>query len=349
MDTGGFTSSTGVGDTVIEAGAARYGAEVDLTMAVASLDAIKAWAADGSRSPITWLCWRLGITRLDAARLLRRARLVRRLDRIADALAVGKLSLGAADLLASAVTKDRVELAQRDEELLLESALGLSIIDLERYLARWRALADDELGAADAVNGADRRSLHLSPSLFGRGELRGDLDPELTALLGDALEKAERPDHDGETRTPAQRRHDALWDLLLGHIGAVDVNATITLDVLAGDGPPASAPAPISTASPWAAPPSSGSFVIRRCGGSSCGDGPRLLMWVGGPARSLRNCGRQCRPVMGAAVSVTAISPPGAAMSITSSCGPRGGPPTPTTSSWRADITTGSFMRADSG
>ena len=59
MDTGGFTSSAGVADTVIEAGAARYGAEVDLTMAVAALDATKAWAADGSRSPVTWLCWRL--------------------------------------------------------------------------------------------------------------------------------------------------------------------------------------------------------------------------------------------------------------------------------------------------
>ncbi len=149
MDTGGFVSGGGSGHDVRDTLVARSRAEVDATLAVAAFDAERAWQLDGARSPVTWLAGHCHISRPDAVRLLRRARLMGRLDRVADAFAVGKLSLGAGDLLAAAVTRDRVELAERDQEVILDAALGLSIVDLERYLAHWRSLADDEL--ADTV------------------------------------------------------------------------------------------------------------------------------------------------------------------------------------------------------
>jgi Domain of unknown function (DUF222) len=58
------------------------------------------------------------------------------------------------------------------------------------------------------------RSLHLSRILDGRRELSGSFDPEGGEVIATALRLAQTGDVDGEpTRSPAQRRGDALVDL----------------------------------------------------------------------------------------------------------------------------------------
>ncbi len=223
-------------EPVVDACGLRVQAEVELTLAVAEWDARKVWAMEGARSAVGWLSFRCGISRPDAGRVLRRARLVRRLGGVADGLAAGKLSLGAADLLAATATDDRLELTRRDKDLLLEAADRLSIPAFEQYLRRWRCLADDALADADAVSDHERGGLHLSRTLRGRWVLGGDLSDEEGELLSTALTDHMRPDTAGEHRTPRRRRLDALMELAGAGPGRLDVTAIVTWDVLAGHG-----------------------------------------------------------------------------------------------------------------
>jgi hypothetical protein len=72
-------------------------------------------------------------------------------------------------------------------------------------------LQDDE----PDISEPPRRTLHLSETLDGRGDLSAGLDPEARVLTETALRLAETPDVEGEpARSPAQRRADAFVDIM---------------------------------------------------------------------------------------------------------------------------------------
>ncbi|MEM9608183.1 MAG: DUF222 domain-containing protein [Actinomycetota bacterium] len=223
----------------------REAVELRFTSALLDWWRERGWEADGSRSPAAWLRWRCGIDEADARRVLRRVRLLDAVAEVADVAAGGTIRLAHLDALASTVTPERVELARRDGSVLLAEAKELDLADYRRFLAHWRSLADDELATSDAVERHQRRYLRLSSTLFGEYDLVGRLDAEGGARVAAALAAATVPDVEGETRSAAQRRADALVALAEGSdsSGRTVPAMVVSVDVL-GE----AAPDPSSTA-----------------------------------------------------------------------------------------------------
>jgi hypothetical protein len=110
--------------------------------------------------------------------------------------------------------KDRtVDLFAHHEAELVSELAALSVGDTAVAMQDWARRADAVVGD-DPEPVLPERSLHLSRILDGRRELSGSFDPEGGAVIATALRLAATGDVDGEpTRSPAQRRADALVDL----------------------------------------------------------------------------------------------------------------------------------------
>ncbi len=110
-------------------------------------------------------------------------------------------------------------------------------------LARWRALVDTAGEAERAARDHAERSLHISSTFGGAWRTDGNLTAELGEIFRNAIdhrararyraEKAEA-DANGEkvTSTAAQRRHDALHELLLQATAAGDAGNGVNVPAI---------------------------------------------------------------------------------------------------------------------
>jgi len=98
------------------------------------------------------------------------------------------------------------------EERLVEIVQGLDAVDTGKAIEYWRQSVDGP-GEIDIETQSIRRGVSISRTTGGMRRVDG----WLTALAGEALETAldalTPPRRDGDSRTPRQRRHDALEDL----------------------------------------------------------------------------------------------------------------------------------------
>jgi hypothetical protein len=134
------------------------------------------------------------------------------------ALDEGELSMSAARVLVAAREMDP-EAFGRCEETLVEAARIHSVRDLQRVAAQWRQIVvrdGSSAGGEDELRAT--RRLHASRTFAGMVRVDGDLDPEtgeaLLAALG-AIMDAEARSGAEDTRSPAQRRVDALGEVCL--------------------------------------------------------------------------------------------------------------------------------------
>ncbi|ASW57732.1 hypothetical protein CIK06_15290 [Plantactinospora sp. KBS50] len=172
------------------------------------------------------------------------------------ALRTGTISLEQARTIATAVTATRAEAGNQVADKALHALLGHA---RELTPEALRLCADRILWhiAPEAAEEADRRALHradqhaqlrrhlaLSTTAEGWIRLRGTLDPETSATLITALDPLTQPNGPGDNRTPGQRRHDALTEILqlalrtgdLPHNGgdATQLVVTTNLDTITG-------------------------------------------------------------------------------------------------------------------
>jgi len=196
-----------------------------LLESVAAWDARQQWAADGSLSAATWLASRCEMSRSSAAVLVRTSRRLRDMPLTADRARRGDLGSAKVVLLANAAGRSDAtrEAFARDEELLVGHAQKLTVDQLHQLLREWLLRVDAETGNDDADRQHERRRLHLSETFGGMWALDGMFEPtdgaELAAALQaeyDALQRAENAVEGGPRRTPAQRRADALMNLIRG-------------------------------------------------------------------------------------------------------------------------------------
>jgi hypothetical protein len=128
----------------------------------------------------------------------------------------GELSMSAVRVLVAARDADR-EAFRESEGALVEAARIHSMNDLKRVAAYWRqAVERDHALDSDEKVRAQRR-LHASVTFLGMVRVDGNLDPEtgetlLTALRA-VLDAESRSAGEGDGRTPAQRRADALGEI----------------------------------------------------------------------------------------------------------------------------------------
>jgi hypothetical protein len=160
---------------------------------------------------------------------------------VAAALAGGETSLSWAQQITA--WTDRLPDDARDdadEELLAAAASSASLSDLAgiaEELRRIHAQPDD-----DGDDGFEERQVRLATTFGGAGRLEGDLTARCAAAVEAVLDSLGTPAGPEDTRTMAQRRHDALEEACTRLIGAgmlpqragqpVRLELDITLDEL---------------------------------------------------------------------------------------------------------------------
>lgn len=185
---------------------------------LSAFDRADGYAGDGQGTARVWLQWQTQITRTAASALVGWMRRLRDHPAVAEALREARISASWAQVICA--LSDRLpEWARGDADaiLLRAAADGAELADLIALLEQMLQL----LGCRDDGSGTfEDRQLHLGVSIDGSGRLEGDLTPQCTEALDavlDALGKKLGPE---DTRTRAQRRHDALYEACRRLIGA---------------------------------------------------------------------------------------------------------------------------------
>jgi hypothetical protein len=203
--------------------------------------------AQGFGSPTAWLIAATGEPPAVARSRVRVALALRQMPGTAQAFAAGDLSEPRVQLLVEAHDA-APEVFARDEKLLVSQARALSARVFPRALSHWRRLADPDGALTDAGKAFERRRLCVSPTWEGMVRLDGDLDPESRALVMAAVGSLAEPWalERGDTRSPQQRRADALVEICRRHLDCSDrprqggerphLVLTLTPAALAGDG-----------------------------------------------------------------------------------------------------------------
>jgi hypothetical protein len=195
--------------------------------AVGDADRDAAWRAGGALSAATWLAHEARVSRPDAARLVRSARLARDHERTGKALASGEMSVAHVDELGRAV-RDREAVFVEHEPVLVDAARTLAPAKFAIVARRWRGYADDVLGNGAPADVFAARRLHVAPT--SGGIVVGDftLDPDTGGRFIAALDALAPPDpgHGTEpARSLAQRRADALGDMADLVLGGAEPSA----------------------------------------------------------------------------------------------------------------------------
>ena len=208
-------------------------------------------AGDGHRSPRVWLTWQTAATRRAAGWKVSWMHRLRAHPRVAAALAGATISASWAQEIMDWTRKlpDTVRDAA-DGELLAAVAAGASFADLAEIaeeLAREHAKPDE-----DKDDGFSDRGLRLAKTFGGAGRIEGDLTERCAAVTEAVLGALSQPTGPEDTRTAAQRLHDAHEEAMTRLLAAdgllpqragqpVRLELGITLDQLAnlGAGSPA--------------------------------------------------------------------------------------------------------------
>ena len=234
--------------------------------ALTAFTAQGSYELDGQGSPRTWLTWQTRITRAAACTDLASMRRLADHPAVAGALADGALSTSWARQI-TAWTDQLPEEHRGDADvILLAAARGGAdldaLADLAEEIRRRTAGADTDPG-----DGFEDRALRLATTLGGAGRLHADLTPRAAAALQAVLDSLATKAGPDDTRSPVQRRHDALEEACRRLLAAgclpdragqpVRLQLQLSLDDLlngAGTRPAPPGSAPLGAASPAAGP-----------------------------------------------------------------------------------------------
>ena len=207
-----------LGDEIARLAAHIHAATYRLLVLVHAMDE-RIDAAWGFRSTAHWLSWRTGVGIGAAREKVRVAKALPVLPLISGAMASGELSFSKVRALTRIARPE-------NEDALLDVARHAPASKLEKLVQSWQLM--DRLEDADGERQRhESRFLHLNPDDDGSYVIRGRLDPEVGALLEEALEWAveglfreeqgkesagDPPAATSPTPSPtfAQRRADAL-------------------------------------------------------------------------------------------------------------------------------------------
>ncbi|OLB94336.1 MAG: hypothetical protein AUH30_17830 [Candidatus Rokubacteria bacterium 13_1_40CM_68_15] len=205
-----------LGDEIAEPSAHLDAATARLLDLIREFDARGGWNV-GFRSCAAWLGWRVGLDAGAARERVRVARALGTLPLLAQALARGELSYAKVRALT------RVATPETEEQLLALGRAGTAA-HVERLVRGWRRV-DRQAEARESTRQHAGRALHVYQDEGGMVIVRGRLEPEVGALLVQALAAARQTlyqetrlqhgdadpvDAFAETPTMAQQQADAL-------------------------------------------------------------------------------------------------------------------------------------------
>jgi len=208
-------------DGLVEAHGRVTRAEAERLAWVAEILATEAHADVGFLSPLALLVDRLNVSVSTAQRLIGLARSLAEMPLVRGVFNKGELDEPRVRLLASA-REANPELFAAHEQALVDSFGPLPMRDFRAAVDLWRQNADLDAAEADAQSVRERRYLNVSPTLGNLVRIDGQLDPEAGQTLLDALRSITDPQQldPSDTRTPGQRRADALVQLGADHLAS---------------------------------------------------------------------------------------------------------------------------------
>ena len=173
------------------------------------------YAEDADYSPRSWLIHKTRITKGAATGHTAWVRRARAHPRIMAVLAAGEMSEPYARTLCGWTGKLPEECRDTADAILVAAAgrRGMDLRDLATLAAEIQSRAhpdpDDDPGKT-----FEDRAVRLETTFQGAGVFTGDLTPECTALVGTVLEALSAPRGAEDTRSHAQRYHDALEEAM---------------------------------------------------------------------------------------------------------------------------------------
>jgi Domain of unknown function (DUF222)/HNH endonuclease len=170
-----------LGDEIAELAAHLDAATARLLDLIREFDARGGWG-NGFRSCAHWLAWRIGLELGAAREHVRVARALGSLPRLRDALARGELSYSKVRALT------RVASADTEERLLAVGRAGTAE-HVEMIVRGWRRM-DRKAEAQEAARRHRHRALHVYLDGDGMVVIRGRLEPEVGAVVMQALAAA---------------------------------------------------------------------------------------------------------------------------------------------------------------
>ena len=170
-----------LGDEIAELSAHLDAATARLLTLIREFDARGGWNT-GFRSCAAWLSWRVGLDLGAARERVRVARALETLPLLAQALARGQLSYAKVRALT------RVATPETEARLLAVGRAGTAA-HVERIVRGWR-LVDRRAEARETARRHASRALHLRHDEDGMVVVSGRLEPEVGALLTQALAAA---------------------------------------------------------------------------------------------------------------------------------------------------------------
>jgi len=189
------------------------------TKILGAFAAERSFREDACYSPRSWLVHRTRIT--GAAANARTAWVRRAAAHPYVAAALGDLSESWAVQICAWTDQLPEDAREAADRLLVDAALGgLPLRDLARLAAAIHAKCSQVPDRDDPDPVLDDRGVRLSTTLDGAGVLAGDLTPECAAVVRTVLDALSAPQGADDTRTHAQRYHDALEEALRRLIAA---------------------------------------------------------------------------------------------------------------------------------
>jgi hypothetical protein len=208
--------------------------------AVAEYDRSENWRAEGYGSAAAALRHTCNMNAGTARAHVDLARKLLQLPETAEAFGDGAISRQRARVIADAYTPERGGALARVEAPLVDTARRATPRELSSIVRRLTDTIDGDGGAASDEELFARRRMHMSRTLDGMLIEDGIYDPESAAIHEAAINaQLEREWFDGDTRSPTQRRADAVTALFResldrGQVGshrAVRPHVTVVIDI----------------------------------------------------------------------------------------------------------------------
>ncbi len=175
----------------------------------------KGYCDDAAYSPRAWLIHQTRITKGAATSHTAWARRARAHPRVLAAMAAEEMSEPYARTLCTWTDKLPEDCRDAADAILVGAAArGMALRDLAALAAEIQSRAHCDPGGDDPGKIFEDRAVRLRTTFAGAGVLFGDLTPECTAVLTTVLEALSAPRGAEDTRSHAQRYHDALEEAM---------------------------------------------------------------------------------------------------------------------------------------
>ena len=182
---------------------------------LAAFTAGQGYCADADYSAKAWLIHKTRVSKGAAVAYTAWARRATTHPEVVAALAAGEMSESIARMICLWTDKLPGNCRDAADEILVAAAkAGMDLRGLAELA--WEILdrAQPETPDEDPDDGFDDRSVTLQTTFDGAGVVHGDLTPECAAVVGAVLDALSAPGGAEDTRSHAQRYHDALQEAM---------------------------------------------------------------------------------------------------------------------------------------